>query len=393
MTELLVQQFLKTKTLRQLEQEHGVEASFSRDKSKFSLNYSQINSHPRDELANQCRGLILRFIDHDAASLDHSGATQICAYPFDRFFNLGDPACASLDLESIVVQEKYDGTLCIIYFDYKKSKWCVATRSCPEADILINDFNLTFFELFEKTISQRFDKTYSFEQFCKYLNKDYTYMFELVSPYNQVVVKYDYMEIFQLGQRNNLSLKEEMASGALCPRHKFSTFDKVIEFVNSRNADDYEGVILVDKNFNRVKVKSQQYVLIHRASSNLLSAKNMLKAILEDKIDDVYPLLPSIHQENVNLLKKKIIEITNRADQYFLAIQQLMTHTDYLDINNEQARFAAIVKDYSSPQVVPYGYFFDRRAGKCNSMLEWMKSRLERSQLRVMLEFLNRTSV
>src|SRR3990167_8417016 len=105
---LHVQEYLKTKSLNQLEEEHGVGASFDKDKTKFSLNYSQINSRSTDSLANQCRGLILRWKDHSIAldNLDFVGETEVVAYPMNRFFNLGDGAATQIDWNSASVEEK-----------------------------------------------------------------------------------------------------------------------------------------------------------------------------------------------------------------------------------------------------------------------------------------------
>ena len=40
------------------------------------------------------------------------------------------------------------------------------------------------------------------------LNKNYTYMFELVSPYNRVVIDYPHTSIYHIGTRDNDTLKE-----------------------------------------------------------------------------------------------------------------------------------------------------------------------------------------
>lgn len=63
MKKLLVQDFLETKTFKQLEEIHGVFASFSKDGRKFSLNYGMLEAKDSDILAQQCRGLVLRMSD------------------------------------------------------------------------------------------------------------------------------------------------------------------------------------------------------------------------------------------------------------------------------------------------------------------------------------------
>lgn len=149
---LLVQDYLLTHSLLDLENEYGVFASFSKDGSKFSLNYDQILVRDSDELSQQCRGLILAAADGssyrpqaevDGSKLKYShitpGATQVVAMPFKRFFNLGQGSAAKIDLDSTVrIMEKMDGTLIILYHDQLKNEWHVATRSVPEADVPLN---------------------------------------------------------------------------------------------------------------------------------------------------------------------------------------------------------------------------------------------------------------
>src|SRR3990167_9769804 len=177
---LHVQEYLKTKSLNQLEEEHGVGASFDKDKTKFSLNYSQINSRSTDSLANQCRGLILRWKDHKTTldNLDFTGETEIVACPMDRFFNYGDSAAIQIDWSNASVEEKLDGTLCIVYFDKFKEQWCIATRSVPEADVPIDGCEQTFATLFHKAVHEQHQE--NFVIFCDYyLDKEYTHCFEL----------------------------------------------------------------------------------------------------------------------------------------------------------------------------------------------------------------------
>src|SRR5690606_36109752 len=108
-----------------------------------------------DPLAQECRGLVLSC--EDGASLlpqaltipgqktsyDHlcPGKTKILAYPMKRFFNHGQGAAAQVNWSdpNLAVLEKLDGTLCIVYWDPFTSCWCVATRSVPEADLLMDN--------------------------------------------------------------------------------------------------------------------------------------------------------------------------------------------------------------------------------------------------------------
>lgn len=127
-TMLLVQEFLENHTFKELQEQHGVYASFSKSGHKFSLNYDQIEAKESDPLSQECRGLILSAEDgHSFLSqaqqingrnnYDHisPGKTKILAYPMKRFFNHGQGSAADINWSdpNLVVLEKLDG--CFTY--------------------------------------------------------------------------------------------------------------------------------------------------------------------------------------------------------------------------------------------------------------------------------------
>jgi len=202
---LLVQEYLKTHSLEALDREHGIKARPCGH--KFSLNYDMIEAKDDDLMAQECRGLILCLADDNAVlSLDEPlGETRVLARPFDRFFNHGQGAAADVDLEHPDTRfyEKMDGTLCILYFDFVKDEWHVATRSVAEADLPIDGFeDFTFRTLFEKACLE----TTGLEDFWRFtflLDTKKTYLFELTTPRNRIVVNYENYGITLLGARTN----------------------------------------------------------------------------------------------------------------------------------------------------------------------------------------------
>ena len=135
----------------------------------MSLNYDQIEAKETDPLAQECRGLVLSCEDghsllsqavevNGKLSYDHisPGKTRILAYPMKRFFNHGQGSAADINWAdpNLAVLEKLDGTLCIVYFDPFTNKWCVATRSVSEADLLMDNGIFTFRTLFEKAVEE-----------------------------------------------------------------------------------------------------------------------------------------------------------------------------------------------------------------------------------------------
>lgn len=308
----IVFDYLQTHSLEELRAEHAVKSSVHG--SKVSLNYDQIEARHDNELANQCRGLILR--------LGASGRpVEVLAWPFNRFFNYGEPGAAEIDWKSAVVTEKLDGTLCIVYHD--GGRWCVGTRSVPEADQSIAGSSKTFRELFEEgwrrlclTSSGRFE----FEA-DEFLNRGWTYMFELTGPENRVVVDYEETTLNLIGMRDEDGEERKL-------RGRFATFDAwnepqsyegrpgaefFVTSANRLNPTEQEGYVACDASFNRVKIKGAAYVAIHRTVSSLCASdRNLLALVLMGKIDDAIPLLPGHRAKRAIELKKGLASLVSR---------------------------------------------------------------------------------
>jgi T4 RnlA family RNA ligase len=293
-----------TKSLEDLEQEHGVKARVAGH--KFSLNYDQIESREGDKLAQECRGLILTPVKREAASVPTDvplGETRVLARPFNRFFNLGQGAAASVDLEHAETRffEKMDGTLCILYYDWVKKEWHIATRSVPEADLPIDGFEetYTFRTLFERALKETTDL--DFQTFCLgRCKEEMTFMFELTTPANRIVVDYADYRVTLLGVRHNASgieydpVEDSKYLGVPHAQvYRFGSLAEMVDFVSSRAPQDHEGVVVCDSQFRRIKVKNAGYLALNRIKDSATkSPRALVELILLDKLDDAMPLLP-----------------------------------------------------------------------------------------------------
>lgn len=377
---LLVQNYLLDKSFNDLISEHGVYASPSKCGFKISLNYSQIESSNSDKLAQQCRGLILSklsgihypFLFKDG-KLDLSqvpGQTYVVAYPFNRFFNHGmGEAYVNFDDKKLKVLEKLDGTLIILYYDTKQGTWHVGTRSVPEADSLLND--VTFRQLFEIALKEQFAMT--FKQFTSMFDTAYTYMFELTSYYNRVVVKYNETNITLLGARNNLSYDEInidklKINVPKVKKYSLSEIDKIIDFVNSTNPIENEGVVICDSNFNRIKVKSASYVQLHRVIDNIGSSdRNLLSLIMNEKDDDVLADLPEKLALKLTKIKNAYVLYAKNVNDKFILLKNQAENSDE---QNKRKAFALCLNSSNIEFKAPY---FDMYSGKVNSFFSFIE--------------------
>lgn len=263
------------------------------------LKYNQIASDFSNEIVRECRGLIL----------DKTTLEPVCV-PFFKFGNYGESYIPEIDWSSAETQEKVDGS--IIKLWHHNGEWRVSTNGTINAftcDIGQTDllrmqcpFN-SFGELFDnarKKCGLHYSK----------LNKHYTYMFELVSIYNKVVIDYGETSIFHIGTRNNKTLEEiNVDIGIKKPKkYKLNTLEDCIKSAQELPYSE-EGYVIVDKHWNRIKIKSPQYVAVHHIKNNgEVSISSIIQLIRTNEICEFLNYFPE-YKTNVDLIKKEINNI------------------------------------------------------------------------------------
>lgn len=390
---LLVQKYLENHTFGQLAKEHGVYASFSNSGHKFSLNYDQIEAKESDPLAQECRGLILACMDerpifgelvNGKMNRDNiePGKTKVLAYPMKRFFNYGQGCAAEVNWSdpNLAVLEKLDGTLCIVYWDPIVMRWCVATRSVPEADLLMDNGIFTFRTLFEKAVQ---DTTgLSFDKFTSKLDHGWTYCFELTTPYNRIVVNYKNNGITLLAVRELFSGEEgdptlsPIVMDGIVPcvqAHTYTTIPELIDWISSLNPMDHEGVVVRDSNFNRIKIKNAAYVAYNKARDTVgASQRNCLELVLSEKEDDVIPFLPEEIVKNVYRIKEGVQKFIKEHDDAYL---EAKTAADAIKPNDKKT-FAILVTKNKKLWTAPFFQMFD---GKAENIKDFIKKNRDKS--------------
>lgn len=379
--------FLSKNSLAQLETEHGVCHRFSVDGRKVSLNYDQILVKNGDPIAEVCRGLVIE-PRKKLTSNDVVGEFVTLARPMDRFYNHGDVAAATLDWsnhKNIRVYEKLDGTMIALYFDQVLDTWCVATRGVPEADQplpdtlqLSSDTALTFSKLFWKAASET---TGNVKKFLESLDTKNTYVFELTSPLNRVVVAYSDYRITLIAVRNNITGEEievNAANVALVSLPKsWNIFDPsaIKAFVESMPPSELEGIVVVDMNssvFKRLKIKSTAWALSSRAKALVtVSKRAAMESIATGTIDDVLTIIDVSIADQLRKMIDRYAAYVKSVDANFLKFKTLA--------NNDKKTFALAVKDLHEWSA-PYFALWDNRAQTCS---EWIKFSFENNRIAV----------
>lgn len=321
----LLREYLTTHSLQDLERDHGVGHRISANGLKATLNYNQINAVDSDPIACVCRGLV---VAHGGKinEKDVFWSLSILAYPMNRFFNYGQ-GHNHIDLDTAEAQEKLDGTCCIVYWD--GDAWCVGTRGTPDADVpissgLMGTTDLTFRKLFEMACLETTGR--NFDKFCSFLHKDSTYVFELTTPVNTIVVRYPDYRITLLTARyrhsseSNLEWLDATAILLKVPRPRvfpLTDLTALVAYVNSLPGAEEEGVVVVDAYHNRVKIKNLAYVAIHHAKDIVnTSPRKVMGLILDEKVDDLLPFLLQEERDYVLGMQDKLRDLVKSVDAW-----------------------------------------------------------------------------
>lgn len=318
-------------------------------KRLIMLKYNQLDSDFNEEIVRECRGLIF---DEDSL--------EPVSVPFFKFGNYGESYCPEIDWESAVILEKRDGSLVKVV--KLGEDYLISTNGCIDAfkammpDDVLCPYK-SYGELFMKAMGDR----------LSLLSEGYTYMFELTSPYNRIVVPYDDIEIALIGIRDNKSLQEELIcdselkdSFLLPKRYGFRTLEECIESAHSLPYSE-EGYVVLDKYFNRVKIKSLEYVNVHHLrGEGAMSEKRILDIIRQNEIAEYLIYFPE-YKELFDEYKRKVDDLYKAYHFMWLSFSQLEFNS-----RKEIALFLQDAKD-----VYDMGFIFKMLDGKIKESCDY----------------------
>ena len=260
-----------------------------RDNNYIIFNYNQIMSDFSNSIVKEARGIILE-----------DKTYKVVCFPFMKFFNVQEPNASQIDWESARVQEKIDGSLIKIWWD--NNCWNVSTNGCINAfecelpnDLIYKNYG----ELFMSALK---DKDLFFQG-----NHDYTYMFELVSPYNKIVIDYPEPKIYHIGTRDNKTYKElDIDIGIEKPKQYNLKTEQEVKSAAEKLPYNEEGYVVVDKYWNRVKIKSPAYVNAHKLVNNhVINKERVLDLIRANEQEEFLSYFPE-YRENFNNIEKEL---------------------------------------------------------------------------------------
>lgn len=286
---LEVQKYLRSgKTLKELNEELGIKANILGN--LVLLNYSQIDSPKTNPIVMECRSLVLEL-----------NTWNIVSMGFRRFFNYGEVKESSegFDFKHADAIEKVDGSFIQVF--WYDNRWYMTTRGTIEGTGNVNLLNMTFKQLFDVTVKK-------YPDFWDNIDKKLIYIFELVSPENQVVKMYSDKALYLTALRNTYDFSELSYSmmeieakslGVRIPRkYSFKNIEALFDLAAGLKDLD-EGFVCVDYsklydgNYRRLKVKNPAYVAIsHAKESGGKSVRSLMRLVWTGEHEEFVTYFP-----------------------------------------------------------------------------------------------------
>lgn len=210
-----------------------------------------------NKTTRMCRGLIV-----------NSETDEVVARPFPKFFNHGEDAADKIALdEPVIVTDKMDGSLGIMYWQPRARQWAIATRGSFASDQALHA---------TAVLQAKYPKFRP--------SDDCTYLFEIVYPENRIVVNY--------GELDDLVLLGivDIPSGAVTsfdlpgtwpgPQTELFPSDTLAGALALPPRPGAEGVVVRASGNRMIKLKQSDYIALHRAITGL-SARSIYQAMGE----------------------------------------------------------------------------------------------------------------
>lgn len=283
----------------------------------YIFKYSQFATDFSNQLCKACRGVVLKINDNVIS--------PVCV-PFQKFFNFGEGNAAKIDWNNPVeISLKYDG--CLIKLSKFNGEVNFFTNGSMDTNIIASEAITSGLINSGKTFQQLIDDMvfkYNAFDWVKNIPENITFMFELIGPDNRIIVDYKEPDLILHGcyvypendpktwyEYDAKSAKKKYNVPFNTPElYYFKNIDEVINELNSWKKDK-EGVVIRDVNFNRIKIKSEQYrALKFVKGENGFSDKSLYTAYFNGTLDDAVSVWEEVKDKAKNL-KSRIKSVEN----------------------------------------------------------------------------------
>ena len=291
------------------------------------LKYADSGAKWTEPLTHECRGVIVRQV----------GSTwHAVSRPWNKFFNLHEGYCpirGKVDehAHALSLREKADGTCIHVWYDDVREVWRASTLGTI-SPLALHGKGQTFDEMFWETSQIR--------PFLDYFHRGSTYLFELCTPANRIVTKYERPHVVFLGVRRNSDgeyydthyhvLGSQMESATMGTiRRPFGhmvktlglrTDEELVAWVeaqsnNPRYGQWPEGFVAYLGSVPVAKIKNQLYLKLHAVGGGDVATarKRVQQALFTGTIDEVEKALVDDLVVHLEALRAKVRHMTAEA--------------------------------------------------------------------------------
>lgn len=227
---------------------------------------------------------------------------------------------------------------------------------------------------------------------------EYTFMFEFIHPHNPIVVHYTEEDkgLYLIGMRNkytgeeiNYSVLENLVNyynnmyeawdeGAkkgiqMVKYYDEESLDSILGKLDKYTSNEKEGWVVDCWNYNlsfshlRFKVKVDDYVLMHKALSKMVSPNAVIQCLSENLWDDLYAKIPVAYKDYAEKLKDEIVNYNRTIAGTYAIIYTRMLETLEDVIDDKKAVMLWIQNNV--PKFLR-GYIINCYLGKSNNVLK-----------------------
>lgn len=213
---------------------------------------------------------------------------ELVSLPFEKFFNLNEnPFTMNLDLSEVkFIHDKRDGSLISTFMHdgmlCLKSKTAIASDQALDAMNLLNN-------------DSRFHRLRMLLE--RSVNEGWTVIMEYTSPTNRIVLPYQTPELRVLAVRDNKTLAYAdyddvyYEFGEYMVDDHTHTVDDPVDFVSKiPSMTGIEGFVIGLPSGQRIKIKTDAYIALHRTKDSIQTDKNLFEVCLTGASDDVRSL-------------------------------------------------------------------------------------------------------
>lgn len=353
------------------------------NKNWYMFTYNMWQSDFYNPVVRCCRGTVL-----EVKGFLFKKIRPICM-PYKKFANYGEGYADKIDWESAVAREKIDGILIkcskvdgkTYWFTNNGYDWTMpfgtdfSTDDGEKETAGCKTFgDLLKYALYKELNLPTVKTVGGWKDYNKYFNninnienswlskipEGWTLMFELVSPRNRIICKYPHTKLYFHGARDaegQEHIPEKVAEDYGIPYAIPKIYDccspeGIKKLVEDFKGIEQEGVVVCDKNFNRVKIKCSSYLQLKFTVDND-KPKNIFKMVVENTYDDILPSMPEL-KPSIDDMQKSILEFKAALKEYYEYINNI--RSEYTD----RAKYAEYVKSNVNPLLTDIAFKCDK---------------------------------